>query len=129
MPKSGWTDGGGLARLYCTHPGSCCPIVQCIKLSCIWLDVQRWMKGYMTWARKGCFRCWHIARKRKKRYIKHLKQSKLPMRSPVLRGHFFLSCHRRFQTNCTSFKRSPVLENHFFFVTKVTSLYRFNYIN
>ena len=28
--------------------------------------------------------------------------------SPVLKGNFFLSCHRNFHMNLTSFKRSPV---------------------
>jgi hypothetical protein len=28
--------------------------------------------------------------------------------SPVLKGHFFLSCHRKFHMNWTSFKRSPI---------------------
>ena len=31
----------------------------------------------------------------------------------VLKGHFFLSCHRKFHMNWTSFKRSPVLKDHF----------------
>ena len=33
--------------------------------------------------------------------------------SPVLKGHFFLSYHRKFHMNWTSFKRSPVLSGHF----------------
>ena len=34
---------------------------------------------------------------------------------------FFLSCHRKFHMNSTSFKRSNVLVDHFFFVPMVTS--------
>ena len=30
------------------------------------------------------------------------------------RSPFFLSCHRKFHMNWTSFKRSPVLKEHFF---------------
>ena len=47
--------------------------------------------------------------------------------APLSRSHlyqkvtFFLSCHRKFHMNWTSFKRSPVLKGHFFFVLKVTS--------
>jgi hypothetical protein len=38
---------------------------------------------------------------------------------------FFLSCHRKFHMNLTSFKRTPVLNDHFIFFPKVTSLCRF----
>jgi hypothetical protein len=41
--------------------------------------------------------------------------------SPVFKGHSFLSCHRKFHMNWTSFKRSPVLKGNLFFVSKVTS--------
>ena len=32
---------------------TCCPIGQYIQLSCIWLDGQRWIKGYPTWSYIG----------------------------------------------------------------------------
>ena len=35
--------------------------------------------------------------------------------SPVLKVTFFLSCHRNFHMNWTSFKRSSVLKDHFSF--------------
>ena len=41
--------------------------------------------------------------------------------SPVLKGHLFLSCHRTFHMNWTSFKRPPVLYDHFSFFPSVTS--------
>jgi hypothetical protein len=56
-------------------------------------------------------------------FINHI-QLNLPMWSPLLSSHlylkvnFFLSCHRKFHVNWTSFKRSPVLQGHFFFVPK-----------
>ena len=48
-------------------------------------------------------------------------QSNLPMWSTLLSSHlyfitFFLSCHRKFHMNLTSFQRSPVLKDHFYFV-------------
>jgi hypothetical protein len=54
-------------------------------------------------------------------------QSNLPMRSPLLSSHmywkvtFYLSCHKTFYMNWTSFKRAPVLKDHPLFVPKVTS--------
>jgi hypothetical protein len=51
------------------------------------------------------------------------------MQSHVLKSHlFFLSCHRNFHMNWTSFKRSSILEDHSFFITEMTSKYRFDYI-
>ena len=41
--------------------------------------------------------------------------------SPVIKCHYFLSCHIIFHMNWTSFKMSSVLIGHFFFVPKVTS--------
>jgi hypothetical protein len=50
--------------------------------------------------------------------------------STVFKGLLFLSCHRKFHMNLTSFerslyltsfKRSPVLKDHFIFVSKMTS--------
>ena len=41
---------------------------------------------------------------------------------------FFLSCHRNFHMNWTSFKRSSILENHSFLITEMTSKYRFDCI-
>ena len=51
--------------------------------------------------------------------------SKLPMRSPALSGHIFLSFTENFIRIEPLFKRSPVLKDQFFF-PKVTSLYRFD---
>ena len=54
-------------------------------------------------------------------------QSNLPKWSPLLSSHlhlkviFFLSCHRKFHINWTSFRRLLVLKDQFFFVPKVTS--------
>ena len=54
-------------------------------------------------------------------------QSILSKRSPLLSSHLslkvtlFLSHHRTFHINRTSFKRSPVLKGHFLFVPRVTS--------
>jgi hypothetical protein len=40
-------------------------------------------------------------------------QSNMPTQSPVLKSHFFLSCHRKFHMNLTFLKRSPVLKSNF----------------
>ena len=51
-------------------------------------------------------------------------QSKLPMRSPLLSSHlhwkatFFLSFHRKFNMNCTSFKSSSVFIRPLFICPK-----------
>ena len=51
------------------------------------------------------------------------------MQSHVLKNHlFFLSSHRNFHMNWTSFKRSSILEDHSFFITEMTSKYRFDCI-
>jgi hypothetical protein len=41
--------------------------------------------------------------------------------SPVLKGHPFLSCHRKFLMHWSSFERSPVFKDQFFFVLKMTT--------
>ena len=46
--------------------------------------------------------------------------------SPVLNVTFFLSCHRKFHMNLTSFKRSPFLQGRLFIVPRVISSYRFD---
>jgi hypothetical protein len=57
----------------------------------------------------------------------HYIQSNLHIWSPLLNNHlyqkitFFLSCHKKFHMNCTSFKRSLVKKDHLFFVPEVTS--------
>ena len=70
----------------------------------------------------------------KSNIVNNMLQLNLHMGSSLLSSHlyykvtFFLSCHRNFHMNWTSFKRSTVLWGHLFFVPKVTSKYRFDCI-